>query len=73
MAQLRDDYASLGGMVVGSCHKAFHAEHSTLDWHATAALLPASFVIALISFMEAMSSCKVIAIKTRQPWMKTGS
>ena len=39
-----------------------------LDWHATMALLPAAFVIALISFMEAMSSAKVIAIKTRQPW-----
>jgi SulP family sulfate permease len=39
-----------------------------LDWHATVLLLPAAFVIALISFMEAMSSAKVIAIKTRQPW-----
>ena len=29
------------------------------------ALLPAAFVIALISFMEVMSSCKVIAIRTR--------
>jgi len=39
-----------------------------MDWHASIALLPAGFVIALISFMEAMSSSKVIAIKTRQPW-----
>jgi sulfate permease, SulP family len=30
--------------------------------------LPAAFVIALISFMEAMSSCKVIALKTRTAW-----
>ena len=32
------------------------------------ALLPAAIIIALISFMEAMSSSKVIAIKTKQPW-----
>jgi SulP family sulfate permease len=32
------------------------------------ALLPAAFVIALISFMEAMSSSKVIALKTRTGW-----
>ena len=38
------------------------------SWAATMALLPAAFVIALISFMEAMSSCKVIAIKTRSRW-----
>jgi SulP family sulfate permease len=31
-------------------------------------LLPSAFVIALISFMEAMSSCKVIAIRTRSRW-----
>ena len=31
-------------------------------------LLPAALVIALVSFMEAMSSCKVIAIKTRTRW-----
>ena len=30
--------------------------------------IAAALVIALISFMEAMSSCKVIAIKTRTPW-----
>ena len=63
------DYASLGGMVVGVVPQGLPTlSIPPLDWHATAALLPASFVIALISFMEAMSSCKVIAIKTRQPW-----
>ena len=32
------------------------------------ALLPAAFVVALISFMEAASSAKVIAIRTRTRW-----
>jgi len=31
-------------------------------------LLPMAVVIALVSFMEAMSSCKIIAIKTRTAW-----
>jgi SulP family sulfate permease len=63
------DYANLGGSVVGAVPKGLPTlSLPPLDWHATVALLPAGFVIALISFMEAMSSCKVIAIKTRQPW-----
>jgi len=32
------------------------------------ALVPAALVIAMVSFMEAMSSCKVIAVKTRIRW-----
>jgi SulP family sulfate permease len=39
-----------------------------LEWNAITALLPAAFVIALVSFMEAMSSCKAIAGKTRVRW-----
>ena len=63
------DYAGLGGRVVGAVPQGLPTLIlPPLDWHATIALLPAGFVIALISFMEAMSSCKVIAIKTRQPW-----
>lgn len=63
------DYAGLGGRVVGAVPQGLPTlSLPPLDWHATVALLPAGFVIALISFMEAMSSCKVIAIKTRQPW-----
>ncbi len=62
-------YADLGGRVVGAVPQGLPTlSVPPLDWHATIALLPAGFVIALISFMEAMSSCKVIAIKTRQPW-----
>ncbi|MEO8332053.1 MAG: SulP family inorganic anion transporter [Gallionella sp.] len=63
------DFANSGGNVVGVVPQGLPTlSLPPLDWHATIALLPAGFVIALISFMEAMSSCKVIAIKTRQPW-----
>jgi SulP family sulfate permease len=62
-------FSEIGGRVVGDIPKGLPSlSVPPLDWHATIALLPASFVIALISFMEAMSSSKVIAIKTRQPW-----
>ncbi len=63
------DFAALGGSVVGEVPQGLPTlSLPPLHWHASVSLLPASFVIALISFMEAMSSCKVIAIKTRQPW-----
>jgi SulP family sulfate permease len=62
-------YAKLGGGVVGTIPQGLPTiSVPPLDWKASIALLPAGFVIALISFMEAMSSSKVIAIKTRQPW-----
>ncbi len=62
-------YEGMGGRVVGVVPQGLPTlSLPPLDWHATIELLPAGFVIALISFMEAMSSCKVIAIKTRQPW-----
>jgi SulP family sulfate permease len=63
------DFANMGGKVVGLVPQGLpNISVPPMDWHATVALLPAGFVIALISFMEAMSSSKVIAIKTRQPW-----
>lgn len=62
-------YAGMGGKVVGLVPQGLPSIGlPLLDWHATILLLPAAFIIALISFMEAMSSAKVIAIKTRQPW-----
>ena len=62
-------YAEMGGAVIGLVPQGLPTlSLPPLDWQATVALLPAAFVIALISFMEAMSSCKVISIKTRQPW-----
>lgn len=62
-------YENMGGRVVGEIPAGLPSlGMPILEWHATIALLPAAFVIALISFMEAMSSCKVIAIKTRTAW-----
>ncbi|MBI3094603.1 MAG: SulP family inorganic anion transporter [Rhodocyclales bacterium] len=63
------NYAELGGRVIGEIPRGL-PEFSVppVGWKATMDMLPAGFVIALISFMEAMSSAKVIAIKTRQPW-----
>lgn len=63
------DFAGMGGRVVGEIPSGLPSlSLPPLDVGATVALLPASFVIALISFMEAMSSAKVIAIRTRVPW-----
>ena len=69
MASYLLDYEKMGGRIVGEIPQGLPSlSIPPLDWNSTVALLPASFVIALISFMEAMSSCKVIAIKTRTPW-----
>ena len=62
-------FENMGGRVVGDIPHglpAFAVPH--IDWDTAVKLLPAGFIIALISFMEAMSSCKIIAIKTRKPW-----
>jgi len=62
-------YAEHGGKIVGDIPTGMPSiSVPAMSWRATIALLPAAFVIALISFMEAMSSCKVIAIKTRTRW-----
>ena len=62
-------FAGLGGRVVGAVPQGFpQFSVPAIDWETTKQLLPAAFVIALISFMEAMSSCKVIAIQTKRPW-----
>jgi SulP family sulfate permease len=62
-------YENMGGRIVGEIPQGLPSlSLPPLDWHSTIALLPAGFVIALISFMEAMSSCKIIAIRTRTPW-----
>ena len=62
-------YEKMGGRIVGEIPRGLpDFSVPPLDWNSTIALLPAGFVIALISFMEAMSSSKVIALKTRTPW-----
>jgi SulP family sulfate permease len=62
-------YADTGGKVVGEIP---HGLPSFLlpafDWDTWVRLLPASFVVAVISFMEAMSSAKIAAIKTATKW-----
>ncbi len=63
------DYAGRGGRVVGVIPTGLpRFGLPSADWTSVITLLPASLVIALISFMEAMSSAKVISIKTRVPW-----
>lgn len=62
-------YEARGGRIVGSIPAGLPAfAIPDTSWHAVVALLPAAFVIALISFMEVMSSCKVIAMRTRTRW-----
>lgn len=63
------DYAGMGGAVVGAVPSGIPSfSLPSGSWATVVTLLPAGFVLALISFMEATSSAKVIAIKTRQPW-----
>ena len=62
-------FAQRGGRVVGEVPAGLPSFGvPTMEWEAIKTLIPAAFVLALISFMEAMSSCKVIAIKTRTAW-----
>jgi SulP family sulfate permease len=62
-------FAGNGGAVVGEIPAGLPGlVLPSLSWQASIQLFPAAFVIALVSFMEAMSSCKVLAAKTRSPW-----
>jgi hypothetical protein len=59
-----------GGRVVGAAAAeqilAFALPRA--DWGQTTDLLPSAFVLALVSFLEAMSSCKVASARTGQRW-----
>lgn len=58
-----------GGVVVGVIPQGLpDLSLPPMDLTASMHMLPAAFVIAIISFMEAMSSSKIIAIKTRTKW-----
>jgi SulP family sulfate permease len=62
-------FAEHGGRVVGEIPTGLPSlSVPTFDWTAIRDLLPAAFVVSLISFVEAMSSCKVISMKTRSRW-----
>jgi SulP family sulfate permease len=63
------DFEGLGGRIVGTIPQGLPGiSIPPVDWKASIHMLPTAFVIALISFMEAMSSSKIIAIKTRTRW-----
>ena len=62
-------YALKGGSVVGEIPSGLPPlQIPAATWNTLATLVPAGFVLALISFMEAMSSAKVMALRTRQRW-----
>ncbi len=62
-------FETSGGVVVGAIPRGLPGlSIPDIDYRAAAHLGPASFIIAIISFMEAMSSSKIIAIKTRTRW-----
>jgi len=62
-------FEELGGRIVGVIPQGLPSfSIPPFEWKASIHMLPTAFVIALISFMEAMSSSKIIAIKTRTAW-----
>ncbi len=63
------DFAGNGGSVVGHIPTGWPPLSTpTLDWGMTVALLPAAFVIALVSFMEVTSSATLINGRTGETW-----
>jgi SulP family sulfate permease len=64
------DYAGHGGAVIGSVPRGLPpiAWPPSIPYAAHLALLPAAVILALISFTEAMSSCKSLARKQKQDW-----
>jgi SulP family sulfate permease len=62
-------FEAMGGRVVGEVPQGLPGfSLPEFDWQSSVSLLPMAVVIALVSFMEAMSSSKIIAIKTRTAW-----
>lgn len=62
-------FAAGGGTVVGSLPSGLPGfSLPAVELGTLASLLPTAFVIALVSFMEAASSAKLISGKTRQAW-----
>ena len=58
-----------GGAIVGEIPRGLPGlAMPDLSWKSTASLLPSAFLIALVSFLEASSSCKTIAARTRTRW-----
>jgi sulfate permease, SulP family len=64
-------FEAAGGKVVGNIPAGLPGlALPAVDLHAAVQLLPAAFVIALVSFMEVTSSARLISGKTRQPWQQ---
>ncbi|WP_298595547.1 SulP family inorganic anion transporter [Zoogloea sp.] len=62
-------FEASGGRVVGALPEQVIAlALPATDWRQITDLLPAAFVLALVSFLEAMSSCKIAAARTGQRW-----
>lgn len=64
------DYAGLGGVTVGTVQAGLpqFVLPPAIPLSSHQELWPAAIVLALISFTEAMSSCRVLARKTNQRW-----
>jgi len=64
------DYESLGGQVVGNVPAGLPSLSLLpgLDFGMHRDLLPAALIIALVSFTEAMSSCRILARRRRSRW-----
>ena len=62
-------FEAQGGHVIGIIPQGLPSlAMPEINMKASIHMLPAAFIIAIISFMEAMSSAKIIAIKTRTNW-----
>ncbi len=63
------DFADQGGRSVGPLPAALISlALPELSWPQLTALLPSALVLALVSFLEAMSSCKLAAARTGERW-----
>lgn len=64
-------YAERGGAVIGEIPAGLPLPSvPTIDWSMAIALLPAAFVIGLVSFMEATSSATLITARTGEKWQQ---
>lgn len=62
-------YAELGGAVIGDIPAGLPMPAiPQIDWGMALALLPAAFIIGLVSFMEATSSATLITGRTGEKW-----
>ena len=62
-------YGAQGGSVVGEIPRGLpQFSIPTIDWYVTLSLLPAAFLLSLVSFMEVATSSKAIARKTQTRW-----